>query len=60
MKIFKAAPEKINYCLPWKIPSDAHIGHGLKLFRKMCWTWLKTIGHSWKNLGTSQKTLCSP
>ena len=31
MKIFKAAPEKINYCLPWKIPSDAHIGHGLKL-----------------------------
>jgi len=24
---------------------------------KMCWTWFKTIGHSSKNLGPSQKTL---
>ena len=23
----------------------------------MCWTWFKTVGHSSKNLGLSQKTL---
>jgi len=31
-----------------------------KTFRlrgKMCWTWFKTVGHIFKNLGSSQKTL---
>jgi len=26
----------------------------------MCWTYFKTIGHSLKNLGPSQKTLRPP
>jgi len=28
--------------------------------RKMCWTYFKTGGHGFKNLGPSQKTLRYP
>jgi len=27
---------------------------------KMCWTYFKTVGHGFKNLGPSQETLRSP